>query len=750
MFRILKNLKSSSIINSTTTTTKGINQSCRLLNNNRFYSTQNDLKKTSILDIKKKYKDNVPITMSTAYDYCSSKEVDRAGIDTILVGDSLGMVMLGEKGTTGVTMDQMIHHCKAVLKGSNRCFIVGDMPFGSFESSERDAVQSAMRLVKEGGVDAIKLEGGKKHKDKIKAIVDSGIPVMGHIGLTPQSISALGGFKLQGKTSQEAMDILQDALALQEAGCFSIVLEMVPDAVASLITQSLRIPTIGIGAGNGTSGQVLVYHDMLGMYSDFKPKFVKQYCNLSETIHKHLKEFKTDVESKQFPSTNHSFSMKENELISFINNLKEEDTFKTKDFKPIIDNNQLILNSNIKKDNSNNTKDNINNSNNSNNSNNNKNEKDNIKENTSYNINKNNNKTTMTTTTKTINQASLNLLPNKKVPKIVVIGAGAMGSFFSAKLASKNNSEVWMVSAWKEHVEKINKSGLTLFNLNGEQENIKNIKATMDGMDVIKDGYPDLALVLVKSHSTKQAALTAAKLIGGNPNASVLTLQNGVGNREEIESTILEKGLKNKVWQGVTSNGAIVVAPGLVQHTGIGSTFLASPYLQNNEDPNSSIEERQAMEIVNGILNESGVNTQLSYNVDGMVWGKVIVNAAINPLSAVLGVPNGYLVSNEYSKNMMKRIIDEGMDVCKAKGIELPFGQDSEDGFKYAQHVANSTFNNYSSMFQDVARGQPTEINSINGVIVKEGEKLDIGVENNKMIMEMVLSCSSKKRDFIK
>ncbi|KAF2074217.1 hypothetical protein CYY_004463 [Polysphondylium violaceum] len=733
MFRVLKNIKLPSSSYSTLQQQQNrFNIVCHNNNNKRFYSSQNELKKTSILDIKKKYKEKIPITMSTAYDYCSSKEVDRAGIDTILVGDSLGMVMLGEKGTTGVTMDQMVHHCKAVLKGSSRCFVVGDMPFGSFESSERDAVQSAMRLVKEGGVDAIKLEGGKKHKDKIRAIVDAGIPVMGHIGLTPQSISALGGFKLQGKTSQEAMDILQDALALQQAGCFAIVLEMVPDAVASLITQSINIPTIGIGAGNGTSGQVLVYHDMLGMYSDFKPKFVKQYCNLSDIIHKNLKDFKSEVESKQFPSTNHSFSMKENELIDFINSLKDQkDSFQSKDFKNIIDNNQIILNSSSKKEDSKKENNNINN--------NMANEKkqDDIKKDS------NNSNSTKS------NQASLNLLPNKKVPKIVVIGAGAMGSFFSAKLASKQNSEVWMVSAWKEHVEKINKNGLTLFNINGQQENIKSIKATMDGLDVIKDGYPDLALVLVKSHSTRQAALTAAKLIGGNPNASVLTLQNGVGNREEIESTIHEQGLKNRVWQGVTSNGAIVVAPGLVQHTGHGSTFLASPYLQN-DDPNSSIEERQAMEIVNGILNESGVNTQLSYNVDGMVWGKVIVNAAINPLSAVLGVPNGYLVSNQYSKNMMKRIIDEGMGVCRAKGIELPFGQDSEDGFKYAQHVANSTFNNYSSMFQDVARGQPTEINSINGVIVKEGEKLDIGVENNKMIMEMVLSCSSKKKDFIK
>lgn len=282
------------------------------------------VKKTTILDIKKKYSNNIPISMVTAYDYCSAKEVDRAGIDISLIGDSLGMVMLGNKSTTSVTMDEMIHHCKTVVRGTNRAFIVGDMPFGSFETSPREAVHNAIRLLKEGGVEAIKLEGGKKHKETIKEIVKAGIPVMGHIGLTPQSVSAFGGFRLQGKTSTEAMSIMEDALALQEAGCFGMVIEMVPALVAENITKRLSIPTIGIGAGPFTSGQVLVYHDMLGLYSDFVPKFCKQYAKLSNVINESLKNYKKEVEERQFPAKQHCFSMKEEEAKKFLQSLNSD------------------------------------------------------------------------------------------------------------------------------------------------------------------------------------------------------------------------------------------------------------------------------------------------------------------------------------------------------------------------------------------------------------------------------------------
>ncbi|EAL64074.1 3-methyl-2-oxobutanoate hydroxymethyltransferase [Dictyostelium discoideum AX4] len=732
-------------------------------------------KKKTVLDILKKYKDGIPISMVTAYDFTSSKIVDKSGMDMILVGDSLGMVMNGESGTTSVTMEQMIYHCKSVMKGSKRSFVVGDMPFGSYETSTKDAVSNAIRLIKEGGVDAIKLEGGKKQFEKIKAICDTGILVVGHIGLTPQTSTSLGGFKLQGKTEQEALSLLEDAKSLQEAGCFAIVLEMVPHATAMAITNTLSIPTIGIGAGNGTSGQVLVYHDLLGLYSDFVPKFCKQYATLSENIDQSLKNYKNEVESREFPSPTHSFSMKESELSPFLDKIINSNTTSTSlfDKSSILSSNKNILNQNkalkqqqqqqqqqqvivpnttttttmaqvspqIKE---------------------NENEKDKIKLTPTPPI-------TEEISTKLINnEIKNNILPNKmtlngsRKPKIVVIGAGAMGSLFSAKLASKGIADVWMVSAWKEHVESINKNGMKFFNPQGKEENIKGIKATLDGMQVLKDGIsPDLALVLVKSNSTKQAALTAATLVGGNPKAAVLTLQNGIGNREELESIInIDKGLKNHVWQGVTSNGAIVVSPGSVKQTGIGSTFLSSPYLNNNNNNNNNKKQQQlqqqqllsqfpppstreeilALKAFCDILNESGISSDISDDLEGLVWNKVVANAAINPLSAVLGVSNGQLLENEYSKNLMKKIIIEALSVCKAKNISLPYGEDSDEAFKYVADIVLKTSANYSSMLQDILRGQPTEVNSINGVIVKEGEKFDLNVSHNKMIMEMVLS----------
>ncbi|EGG23247.1 3-methyl-2-oxobutanoate hydroxymethyltransferase [Cavenderia fasciculata] len=715
-------------------------------NNNRFYSVHTTPtntpieKKTTILDIKKKFESNIPITMVTAYDYCSAKEVDNAGIDMLLVGDSLGMVVLGEKGTSNVTMEQMIHHCKAAMKGVKRTFVVGDLPFGSFETSTRDAVANAFRLMKEGGVDAVKLEGGKKHAATIAAIVNAGMPVIGHIGLTPQSVSALGGFRLQGKTSEQAMSILEDALALQEAGCSAIVIEMVPEIVATQITKQLSIPTIGIGAGNGTSGQVLVYHDMLGLYSDFLPKFCKQYATLSKTIQDGLKEYKRETEQRQFPTQAHSFTMKQEESQMFIeklnilNNHNQEESSTASNNKQNIDSlfshfsNPNNINQSVKE----------------------LMEREKAMETLTFvkdkkSNNNNNNKSTPLLTS--IEQAKLNIVPDKKnKKKIAVIGAGAMGSFFSAKIASKEIADVWMVSAWKEHVEKINRDGLTFYNLKGEKEKIKSIRATLDAKEIIKDGYPDIVFVLVKSPATKQASLTASTIVAGNPNAIILTLQNGVGNREEIEQTITEKGYKNRVWQGVTSNGCYVVEPGIVRHTGSGPTYLAaSPSIVSKSDygmenRQDSKEEREALESLKDILINVGIESQVSNDIDALIWGKVVANAAINPLSAVLGVQNGYLINNEYPKSLMKKIVGEGMEVCRAKGIKLPYGDDTEQGFKYVTDIAQRTSSNYSSMLVDVIRGQPTEIKSINGVIVKEGERLDVNVSYNKMIMEMVLN----------
>lgn len=242
------------------------------------------------------------ITMTTAYDYSTAYFVDKAGIEVILVGDSLAMTVLGLDSTVSVTMEQMIHHIKPVVKGAHNAMIVGDMPFGSYNQSPEQAVYNATRLMKEGGCDVVKLEGGKEVADKVKAIVDGGIPVMGHIGLTPQTISKLGGFKVQGKTVDSAKSLLEDALVLQEAGAFSLVIECVPEELGKLITEKVKIPTIGIGAGKYCDGQVLVFHDMVGLFEKFLPKFVKRYANLGEEVLKALQEFKNEVKEGKFPS----------------------------------------------------------------------------------------------------------------------------------------------------------------------------------------------------------------------------------------------------------------------------------------------------------------------------------------------------------------------------------------------------------------------------------------------------------------
>lgn len=250
-------------------------------------------------------------SMITAYDYPTAVLVDQSPIELILVGDSLGMTVLGYEATVPVTMEEMIHHIRPVVRGARNTFIVGDMPFGSYNESVSQAVHNANRIMKEGGADCVKLEGGVNISQTIKALVDGGIPVMGHIGLTPQTASLLGGFKVQGKDAESAGRLLDDALAVEAAGAFSVVMECVPTPLAKLVSQRLRIPTIGIGAGLYCDAQVLVYHDLLGLFNRFTPKFVKQYVNLSPEISRALGEFAREVAGGSFPGPEHSFAMNE-------------------------------------------------------------------------------------------------------------------------------------------------------------------------------------------------------------------------------------------------------------------------------------------------------------------------------------------------------------------------------------------------------------------------------------------------------
>lgn len=275
-------------------------------------------KKVTIPDIQKKKQDGIRIKMMTAYDYPTAVLVDESEVDIVLVGDSVAMAVLGHPNTVSITMDEMLHHCKPVARGTQRAFLTADMPFLSYHTDERDAVLNAGRFIKEAGMEAVKLEGGLRIIDKIKAILSAGIPVMGHLGLTPQSFTQLGGYRVQGKTADTAQRMLDDAHALEDAGCFSMVLELVPTNVAEMISQNLTIPTIGIGAGPGCDGQVLVFHDILGLFDKFSPKFVKRYADLKTPIKKALAEFCSEVAEGKFPGKEHSFHSDDPELLRFL------------------------------------------------------------------------------------------------------------------------------------------------------------------------------------------------------------------------------------------------------------------------------------------------------------------------------------------------------------------------------------------------------------------------------------------------
>ena len=264
-----------------------------------------------------------PITMLTAYDYPTALAVDQAEIDSILVGDSLGMVVLGYENTLPVTMADMLHHCRAVARGANYALLIGDMPFMSYQASATEAVRNAGRFLQEAGMDAVKLEGGRERLGAIEAILAAGIPVMGHLGLTPQSVHQLGGFRAQGKSVEAAKRMLEDALALQEAGCFGIVLESVPARLAELISNRLDIPTIGIGAGVGCDGQVLVTHDLLGLFDRFLPRFVKQYAHIHAEMSRALTAYREDVRARRFPADEHTFTMDDLDWDAFLDAIKK-------------------------------------------------------------------------------------------------------------------------------------------------------------------------------------------------------------------------------------------------------------------------------------------------------------------------------------------------------------------------------------------------------------------------------------------
>jgi len=273
-----------------------------------------DRKKITLPDLFKKMNDGVPITMITCYDYAMAYLVEKAGIDMVLTGDSLGMTMLGYEGTLPVTMDDMMRHTAAVRRGSPTSWLIGDMPYMSYQPSDETAVRNAGRFMAETGCDSVKLEGGRQMASRVKAIADAGIPVMGHLGLTPQSVSALGGFKVQGKGADQAARIVEDAKILEDAGAFSILFEMIPDRVQQIITERAHIPIISLGSGPHAHGQLLIFHDMFGLYPRFTPKMAKVYGNAGEVILNGLKQYVSEVTDKSFPQPENWFGIKDDQL----------------------------------------------------------------------------------------------------------------------------------------------------------------------------------------------------------------------------------------------------------------------------------------------------------------------------------------------------------------------------------------------------------------------------------------------------
>lgn len=268
----------------------------------------------TILDLQKMRDEGRPITMVTAYDYPTAKMADEAGVDLILVGDTLGMVILGYDSTLPVTVEDMIHHGRAAVRGAKHAHVVVDMPFGSYQGGWRQAMKNATRIMKETGAGSVKLEGGQRSAETVRHLVEAGIPVMGHVGLTPQSVNQTGGFRVQGKTPRDAVHLINDARALADAGAYAIVLELVPTALTHMITARVKVPTIGIGAGPFASGQVQVWHDILGMYDDLQPKHARKFANVGEVIRGALREYIDQVRAAQFPTAQESFYMDEHAM----------------------------------------------------------------------------------------------------------------------------------------------------------------------------------------------------------------------------------------------------------------------------------------------------------------------------------------------------------------------------------------------------------------------------------------------------
>eukprot|EP00045_Choanoeca_perplexa_P017766 m.266101 g.266101 ORF g.266101 m.266101 type:complete len:1011 (-) comp17626_c0_seq7:1850-4882(-) len=652
----------------------------------RLYSVQSasaptEFNSRTIPDIQA-MKGNEAISMITAYDAPSARIAASGGMDIILVGDSVAQVVHGHDSTVPATMTMMELHCQAVRRGLGRQgpLVVGDLPFGSYVTVDK-AVNSSLQLIKEGGADAVKLEGGlyTTHVvDQVKAVVQAGMPVMGHVGLTPQTAATLGGYKVQGQSAEPALRLVEEALALEQAGVFSIVAEMVPTALAQTIAQEVSVPVIGIGAGLEVDGQVLVYHDVTGMFEAFRPRFMKEYVSGGDIFRQGIRAYNAEVKERAFPvKGTHDFRIKSDviaQVRAAVPALRQ----------------RMALGQGSKR---------------------------------------------QLSTTAVAHRSTTVGPAATPTPSIAVIGGGAMGSLLTARLSLRSCEAplVNMVTGWAEQIQALSHNGLELVDSTSSATSTTTfVPAT--SLNVINGlherrlealGGVDLVLVLVKSSSTTGAAQVAKRLLKADGSTLVLTLQNGLGNAE-----LLAHHLSNStVLPGVTMAGAMLERPGRVVHTGLGQTFVAC----ESKDAAVMAQAQQAVDL----LNDIGMQATLVQEPNAMksvVWSKLLINAAINPVTALLNVPNGDVLGHPDALALMEEVVEEGQDVASRLNISLTVSNMSQA----VRDVLSSTAPNTSSMLADVRRGVATEIQAINGQIVTYGQSVGINTPLNRQLVSSV------------
>jgi len=655
-------------------------------------SVKDSLKPITLPNILDKYSKNIPLTMLTAHDYSSGHACDQANIDMILVGDSLSMTALGHPNTLKVTMKEMIHHAKAVKRGVNRSFLIGDMPFGSYFNN-KDALKNSAKFIRDSEMNAIKLEGGRNVAHIVKEIVRAGIVVMGHIGLTPQQTNTFGGFKVFGaRAVEEAMLLWEDAKILRDAGASFIVLECVPDRMATLISKNLGIPTIGIGSGPGCSGQVLVFNDLIGVYDKLSLKFCKKYADLNPVIINACEAYKHEVENKLFPvKPTHTFIIKE-EIFKEVNKRIIQEMEK---IHPI---------------------------------------------------------TSSVTETKPIkNKENINSLP---VKNIVVLGTGALGSLIAARLSQNSATNVRLIDGRNMSTDdayKIN-IGLNEDSSNKSTQHIvKNLK--VDELNNQWNKQIDLLVVCVKNYGTEEAlnnllTLTSNKVLINN----VITLQNGFGNTETISKTLEKLGLKSNVFQCSIYSGVKINEKNNnlinISQSVSDDIQIALPEALAHSEIEKLFKENQFK--VSNYIKPSYLKQEL--NVD---WGKLIINSVINPITAIFNVQNKVISENEQAIQLCKSIIHECVNILRfipgaLAAIQKEKNEDVEALlFSNVMNVAKTTGSNISSTLTDLLRNEgKTEIESFNGAFVKLAKELGLAKEYysvNETIVNLIQGTASIK-----